>query len=86
MYTVYALYSPGSNKIYIGYSSDIVNRVDSHNFFQESGYTKRYRPWDVVHTEEFATKKEAMIREKQLKSAKGREFIWNIVKNKYNLG
>ncbi len=86
MYTVYALYSPSFSKIYIGYSSDLMNRMDSHNFFQKKAYTKKFRPWDVVHTEEFPTKKQAMQREKQLKSAKGREFIWHIVKTKYKLG
>jgi len=47
----------------------------------DKGYTKKYRPWKVVYTEELNTKTEAMKREKQLKSAKGREFIWNLIKS-----
>ncbi|MEM6360301.1 MAG: GIY-YIG nuclease family protein, partial [Bacteroidota bacterium] len=30
-FTVYVLYSPKFNKIYIGYSSDLQSRLDSHN-------------------------------------------------------
>ncbi|MEQ8810529.1 MAG: GIY-YIG nuclease family protein [Imperialibacter sp.] len=82
MFTVYALHSAKFNKIYIGYSSDMENRLAAHNVYQTKGYTFKYRPWVVVHTECYQTKKEAMIREKQLKSAKGREFIWKLVNSK----
>jgi len=79
MFTVYVLHSKNFNKIYIGYTSDLKNRLDAHNIYAKKGYAAKFRPWTVIHTEEFDTKKEAMKREKQLKSAKGREFIWNIV-------
>ncbi|MEQ9378517.1 MAG: GIY-YIG nuclease family protein [Imperialibacter sp.] len=46
----------------MGYSSDMENRLDAHNIYQTKGYTFRYRPWVVVHTECYPTKKEAMIR------------------------
>ncbi|HNP16886.1 MAG TPA: GIY-YIG nuclease family protein [Fulvivirga sp.] len=81
MFTVYALYSQKFNKIYIGYTSDIKSRLESHNVYAKKGYTLKYRPWKLVYSEEYSTKKEALVREKQLKSAKGREFIWNIVNN-----
>jgi putative endonuclease len=41
----------------------------------------KYRPWNLIHQEHFDTKREAMMREKQLKSAKGREFIWRLIDN-----
>jgi putative endonuclease len=79
MYFVYALYSPNYNKIYIGSSSNPLGRLDSHNTFGKKGHTLKYRPWKIVYTERFAIKKDALIREKQLKSAKGREFIWKLI-------
>ena len=82
MFTVYALYSSTYNKIYIGYSSNLEDRLLSHNELATKGYTVRFRPWTVVYTEDYKTKEEAMFREKQLKSAKGREFIWGIINNK----
>ena len=79
MYKVYALFSPSFNKIYIGYSSDLEQRLISHNKLAIKGYTVKFRPWKLVYSEVHTSKKEALSREKQLKSAKGREFIWNIV-------
>ncbi len=77
LYTVYVLHSKGSDKIYIGYSSgNIERRLADHNEKATKGYTLRYRPWTIVYTETFKTKKEAIRREKELKSARGRKFIW----------
>ncbi len=75
MYTVYVLYSEKYDKHYTGFSSDFDQRMISHNILGKKGWTKRYRPWKVIHTEEFQTKSEAMKREKWLKSGAGRDFI-----------
>jgi putative endonuclease len=83
MFTVYALYSPKYDKIYVGYTSNLEQRLLSHNKLGKKGWTIKYRPWEVVFTEEFETKKEAMKREKQLKSAKGRQYVWERVNQKY---
>ena len=80
MFTVYVLYSKSHNKIYIGFTSDIDARLLSHNQLATKGYTVKYRPWKIIHTEIFETKTDAMKREKQLKSAKGRKFIRNLIK------
>ncbi len=75
MFTVYALHSKNFNKIYIGYSSNLNARFISHNKLSKKGWTVKFRPWEILYTEEFESKSEAMKREKQLKTAKGREFI-----------
>ena len=79
MFTVYVLYSKSFEKIYIGYTSDLSQRLLSHNELSKKGWTIKFRPWIVVHTEIFETKAEAMLREKQLKTAKGREWVWSII-------
>ena len=84
MFTVYALYSPDHDKIYIGYTSNLELRLLSHNKLGKKGWTIKYRPWELVFTEEFETKKEALKREKELKSAKGREYVWREIRKKYN--
>jgi putative endonuclease len=84
MFKVYVLYSPKHHKIYIGFTSDLENRMDSHNSYSKKGYTAKFRPWEIVFTEDYEVKKEATNREKQLKTANGREFIWEVVKEKYN--
>ena len=76
MYKVYILYSITYRKIYIGFTADIENRMLSHNHLANKGWTVKFRPWALVHTENFETKTQALAREKQLKSAKGREWIY----------
>ena len=79
MFTVYVLYSPSFNKIYIGFSSDLEARIQSHNFLATKGYTVRFRPWNLIYTEVYSAKAEAMKREKELKSARGRAFLWKMI-------
>ncbi|WP_020402619.1 GIY-YIG nuclease family protein [Gracilimonas tropica] len=83
MFTVYALYSLKYEKIYVGYTSNLEQRLLSHNKLGKKGWTIKFRPWEVVFTEEFETKKQAMKRESQLKSAQGREYVWKCVHEKF---
>ena len=75
MFTVYVLYSEAYKKNYIGFTSDIQNRLIAHNHTSNKGWTKKFQPWRIIYQESYENKSDAMIREKQLKSAKGREFI-----------
>ena len=75
MFFVYVLLSEDFNKIYIGYTSDIDNRLIAHNHPSNKGWTKSFQPWKLVYYEQFENKSDAMSREKQLKYQKGRKFI-----------
>lgn len=75
MYYVYVLYSADYNKIYIGYTSNLSDRIMAHNEKATKGYTVKFRPWIIAFHEEFTTKASAMRREKQLKSSRGRNYI-----------
>jgi putative endonuclease len=79
MFSVYILYSQSHKKIYIGYTSNLEERFKSHNELATKGWTIKFRPWEIVHTEIFEIKVDAMRREKELKSAKGREWIWQLL-------
>ena len=79
MFKVYVLYSSKFNKIYIGFTSDLEKRLQSHNHLATKGWTLKFRPWRLVYKEAYELKSEAMKREKQLKSAQGRDFIWNLI-------
>ncbi|MCH5598430.1 GIY-YIG nuclease family protein [Niabella ginsengisoli] len=79
MFTVYVLHSKSFDKIYIGFTSNLKERLLSHNELGKKGWTIRFRPWDLIHQEEFVNKPDAMRREKELKTAKGREWIWKLV-------
>ena len=76
-YFVYILLNP-DGKTYVGHTNDIDRRLKEHNDPDYSGtlHTKRHRlPWSLVHKEEFHTRSEAMKRERELKTGKGREWI-----------
>lgn len=77
MFTVYALYNKRHNKIYIGQTIDLEDRIRLHKekFFKNS-FTSRFDgDWVLIYKEFFNTRTEALKREKQLKSYQGREFI-----------
>jgi putative endonuclease len=84
MYKVYVLYSEKYNKIYVGCTGDLEARLLSHNELGTKGWTIKFRPWTIVYQEEFETKAEALKREKELKTASGRRFIWETVIAKMN--
>ncbi len=52
MFYTYVLYSRSYRKIYIGYTSNLEERLLSHNIFSKKGWTLKYRPWEIVYTEE----------------------------------
>ena len=80
MFTVYVLYSRGYEKIYIGFTSNLEQRMLSHNELAKKGWTIKFRPWQLVYTQVYDLKSDAIKRERQLKTATGRNFIWSIIK------
>jgi putative endonuclease len=79
-YFVYVIYSEKHDKIYIGMTSNLEKRVFAHNNLPK-GWTKNFRPWKLVYSEEFPEKSEAFKREKELKSHQGRDFIRKLIAN-----
>ena len=77
MFIVYILFSFQHEKTYVGFTSNLIQRFKSHNELGAKGYTKKYRPWVVMHLEYFIDKSAAMKREKYFKSGVGREVIKN---------
>ena len=74
MYYTYVLYSPKFDKIYIGRTDNLDKRFERHNLGLVRS-TKAYIPWNLIHIELFKTRSEAIKRERELKSHKGRDFI-----------
>jgi putative endonuclease len=55
-------------------------RLKDHNAGRTNS-TKGYRPWVLIHKEEFATKEAARARELYLKTGAGREYIAALYKS-----
>jgi putative endonuclease len=78
MFFVYIPHSETTDHLYTGYTTDVMQRLGQHN----EGLTKSTKnrgPWKLVHCEEFATRAEAMRREKFLKSGQGRKELRRIL-------
>ncbi|MBI3484214.1 MAG: GIY-YIG nuclease family protein [Acidobacteria bacterium] len=74
MYFAYVLRSLSCNRLYVGSTSQLQVRVSQHNEGISSP-TKHWRPWELVHSEEFKTRAEAMRRERFWKTGRGREEL-----------
>ena len=71
---VYIIYSTAFKLNYKGYSSNLAQRMLSHNYLGKD-WTAKYRPWKLIFTKEFDLKIDAMKFEKWLKTGAGRDFI-----------
>ncbi len=74
IYTVYVLYSKDHQRHYTGFTSNLEQRILSHNQLGK-GWSSKYRPRALIHAKEFIDKNQAMQYEKWLKSGVGRDFI-----------
>jgi putative endonuclease len=68
-YAMHVLQSLKDGRYYIGSTSDVKKRLESHNS-NRTGYTKKFQPWVLIYYEEFETRVEAVRREKYLKTKK----------------
>ncbi len=73
MYTVYVLQNE-SGKLYIGQTCDLDERLEEHNVTGK-GYSSKYRPWKVIWSKVFVTRKDSMREERYLKTGVGRDWI-----------
>lgn len=66
MYYVYLLQSQKTSKYYVGFSSNLKRRLQSHNS-GNSKVTKPDLPWRLVYYEAYSTEQAARLRERKLK-------------------
>ncbi len=78
MYLVYVLQSLVNFRYYVGQTNNLDRRLLEHNS-GFSKYTSFSRPFKLVYSEKFYTRQDALAREKQLKSGKGREWLKSIL-------
>ncbi len=66
-YHVYILASKPSGVLYIGFTGDLIVRINQHKNEELKGFTKRYYVKRLVYYEMFGDPNEGIKREKQLK-------------------
>lgn len=79
-YYVYVLYSKSKNKFYIGFTSNLKNRLTEHKYGRVYT-TRRFGKVELVYCEASLSKRDAQTRERQLKTGFGRHYLRNRIKN-----
>lgn len=75
----YILSNKNSTVLYIGYTEHLKERIRQHKSKNGALFTKKYNCYDLINYEKFSTKKEAKLREKQLKNWH-KVWKWNYLK------
>ncbi|OIO15024.1 excinuclease ABC subunit C [Candidatus Gottesmanbacteria bacterium CG_4_10_14_0_8_um_filter_37_24] len=74
MYYTYVLRSKIDDKLYIGWTNELIKRFEEHNKGLVNS-TKYRRPLQLVYYEVCLKRSKAISREKQLKSGFGRAYL-----------
>ncbi len=75
MYYTYVLFSLKNKHLYTGSTENLKQRIDEHNSGHGGTYSKKNKPFTLVHYEAFLSKKDAQKQEKFYKSGYGREVL-----------
>ena len=78
-YYLYIIESLKDGSYYVGSTQNLSERLERHNQGR-STYTKDKRPWKLAYAEEHPDRSRAIMREKQIKSKKSKEYIENLVR------
>lgn len=87
MYIVYVLQNSRSHDFYIGYTTDLPKRIQSHNQ-KRNRATNREGKWKLIYAEAYRSKKDARIREKKLKHHGSalhglkKRLVWSVIEDK----
>ena len=79
-YYVYILISLKDGKKYTGYTKDLSSRFEAHNKGKVLS-TKHWRPLKLIYFEGCLSQKDALKREKHLKTHYGKMFLGNRLKS-----
>ena len=77
MFTVYVIQNT-KGKLYKGVTGKLETRLSAHNEGL-SPWTRNKGPWKLVYSEVYVDKREALKRERFLKTGQGREILKNIL-------
>lgn len=76
MYFVYVIQSDIGMR-YVGQTNNLERRLHDHRSQHGGRYTKRSKNHKLIYSEKFETRREAVIRERELKSGQGRQWLKN---------
>ena len=77
MFYVYIIHSPHWQRYYVGSAEDVEKRLQQHNA-GKSASTRAGMPWELIHTESFTTRADAVLRERKIKSRGIKRYLIDI--------
>jgi putative endonuclease len=77
-YSVYIIYSQSLDRYYVGHTENMLIRLDQHNE-GISKYTSKANDWQLMYTEVFLNRIEALIRERAIKAKKSRKYLEQLI-------
>ncbi|MBU4312817.1 MAG: GIY-YIG nuclease family protein [Candidatus Omnitrophica bacterium] len=80
MYYVYVMKSLKDNELYTGFTDNLERRIKEHNNREEVS-TKSRVPFKLIYFEGCLNKKDAIAREKQLKTGRGKKYLRDRLRN-----
>jgi putative endonuclease len=80
MFKVYIIYSAFLDRYYVGSTANIEDRLFRHKN-SGSKSTKSASDWELVYSEEFDTRSEAVMREREIKGKKSRKYLESLISN-----
>lgn len=80
MFYTYVLKSQVDGKFYTGFTNNLKRRLAEHNAGRVAS-TKRRVPLELVYYEACRNEKDAVVREKYLKTTYGHRYLKNRIKN-----
>jgi putative endonuclease len=78
---VYILYSEKVDRYYVGFTSNLEERLLEHNSASGNRWTQNKGPWKLLYFEEFEEETDARKREIVIKKKKRRSYLEWLLEN-----
>jgi putative endonuclease len=82
IYYIYVLINKISKRLYVGFTSDLKNRLRQH---KQAKLSHRNKNFELIYFDAFINKKDAMQREKYLKTTNGKRMLKLMLKETFKL-
>ena len=79
-HTVYILFSEKLNKNYIGYTTDLNQRLIFHINAKKEKFTYNAEDWKLIFSLKCNSKEQGLLIEKHIKKMKSKIYIQNLIK------
>lgn len=80
-YHVYVLANTDDQTLYIGFTTNLKQRLSDHLSGKGSSVTRKKKNWDLIYFEGYKNKKDVLHREKFLKGGSGRKYLHRQLEN-----